>query len=518
MGLFGLAGREVSGDGGWRMISLGIDCGTQSLKTVALDVQTGKVVGSAQREYDLIAGLPPGAAEQHPQEWVDAMQATISQVVKGLGDRSGEIGAIGVSGQQHGLVALDEAGEVVRPAKLWCDTSTVAECEKIEEAVGGGERTLALAGNRILPGYTAPKIRWLQDREPENWRRTRVVMLPHDYLNFRLTGEARMEFGDASGTALLDVRTREWCEPILEATADGLRDKLPPLGSSLRSVGRVKPDLAESLGLPKDVVVSAGGGDNMMGAIGTGNVGGGVVTASLGTSGTLYASADEPVIDPAGEIAAFCDSTDRWMPLLCTMNVTLVTEMMRELFGWDHGTLDAEVAKVSPGADGLLLLPYLTGERTPSLPNGTGTLHGITNRNFKPGHLARAAMEGVTLGLGYGLRRLTELGLTPTEVRLTGGGSNSAAWRRICADIFGVPVVCLQTGEGAGLGAAVQAAWQVAVENGSDASMRDLADLCVVPDESTRVEPDAAAVERYGEAIDRTNLLRSSLVGAGLLG
>ncbi len=500
------------------MIALGIDCGTQSLKTVALDVVSGEVLRTASRTYDLIGGLPVGAAEQHPSDWVAAATGTIQELVAALGDRASEIGAIGVSGQQHGLVALDEMGDVVRPAKLWCDTSTVAECGMIEEAVGGGERALALGGNRILPGYTAPKVRWLQNHEPENWAKTRVVMLPHDYLNFWLTGEARMEFGDASGTGLLDVRTREWSEPLIDATAVGLREKLPPLGSSLRSVGRVKPELAESLDLPKDVLVSAGGGDNMMGAIGTGNLGAGVVTASLGTSGTLYASAEQPVIDPAGEIAAFCDSTDKWLPLLCTMNVTLVTELARELFGWERGEVDAEIAKVPAGAEGLLLLPYLTGERTPSLPSGTGSLLGITDRNFTAGHLARAAMEGVTLGLGYGLRRLTELGLEPTEIRLTGGGSNSAAWRRICADIFALPVVCLRTAEGAGLGAAVQAAWQAASESGSDASLRDLADHCVATDEATRVEPDAATVDLYAEKIDQASATRAALVGAGLLG
>ncbi len=499
------------------MVALGIDCGTQSLKTVALDVESGEVLKTASRPYDLIGGLPAGAAEQNPGDWVDAAAETIREVAAALGDRAAEIGAIGVSGQQHGLVALDEKGEVVRPAKLWCDTSTFAECAKIEEAVEGGERALALGGNRILPGYTAPKIRWMQDHEPENWAKTRVVMLPHDYLNFWLSGEARMEFGDASGTGLLDVRAREWCEPLVEATASGLREKLPPLGSSLRSVGRVKSELAKSLNLPKDVLVSAGGGDNMMGAIGTGNLGAGVVTASLGTSGTLYACTEQPVIDPAGEIAAFCDSTDRWLPLLCTMNVTLVTELARKMFGWERGEVDAEIAKVPAGADGLLLLPYFTGERTPSLPRGTGSLFGITDRNFTAGHLARAAMEGVTLGLGYGLRQLMELGVAPTEVRLTGGGSNSRAWRRICADVFGVPVVCLRTAEGAGLGAAVQAAWMAAAEGGSDASLRDLADHCVETDEATRVEPDGAAVEMYAEKIDRATAIRTALVEAGLL-
>src|SRR6185503_402692 len=223
------------------------------------------------------------------------------------------------------FVPLDEKGEVIRAAKLWCDTSTAPECEQIMSALGGHKKTIQAVGNAVLPGFTASKILWLKKHEPQNFKRLHTVLLPHDYLNFWLTGEKLMEFGDASGTALLDVRKRKWCLPILNAIDDELASKLPLIISSDRSSGRLQPATAKTLGLNTDVIVSAGGGDNMMGAIGTGNTRAGVITASFGTSGTIYACAEKPVVDPRGEIAAFCDSTNRWLPLLCTMNVTVAT-------------------------------------------------------------------------------------------------------------------------------------------------------------------------------------------------
>ena len=264
-----------------------------------------------------------------------------------------------------------------------------------------------------------------------------------------------MEFGDASGTALMDVRARTWCRKVCDAIDPRLMEMLPSLGSSLEPAGPLLPLLAAEWGLSPKIVVSGGGGDNMMAAIGTGNTNPGVVTASLGTSGTIFACADKPVIDSHGEIAAFCDSADHWMPLLCTMNVTVATEAFRHLFGWDHARMDAEISSVPPGADGLLFLPYLQGERTPNLPHGCGVLHGMTTSNLTPAHMARAAMAGVTLGMAYGLRRMESLGLKPTEIRLTGGGSQSPVWRQILADVFGYPVVTMESAEGAALGAAI---------------------------------------------------------------
>lgn len=495
------------------MIFLGIDCGTQSTKTIALDWDTGTILASAHQSYGFLPDLPPGAMEQDPAEWVSAADATVRKVLAELGGRRSEVRGIGVSGQQHGLVPLDKEGEVVRPAKLWCDTSTAEQCVEITRHFGGAAEVIARIGNAMLPGYTAPKILWLRQNEPANWKRTATVLLPHDYLNFWLTGRACMEYGDASGTALLNITTRDWAADVVDFIAPDLAEKLPPLQPSSKPAGTLTAKLAKEWGLSGDVVISSGGGDNMMGAIGTGNIRAGVVTASLGTSGTLYAFSESAVADPKGEVAGFCDSTDHWLPLVCTMNLTLITEHVRNLFSWDFSALDAALESVPAGAEGLLMLPYLTGERTPNLPHGTGVLHGLTISNFTPAHLARAASEAVTMGLGYGLSRFRELGVAPSEIRLTGGGSNSRVWRGICAEVFGVPVVCLRSGEGAGLGAAVQAGWTSEGSTG-------LAEICsriVALDESTRVEPNAKNTACYTGLMEKSRLLREVLHERNLL-
>jgi xylulokinase len=439
------------------MIYLGIDCGTQSTKTIALDVDSGQIIASAVQSYDVLPKLPPGHLEQNPSTWMDAVDATIKQVVNAMGSRRREVHGIGISGQQHGFVPLNRNGHVIRPAKLWCDTSTVEECDLIRAHFGGATAMIEKVGMDMLPGFTAPKILWLKRHEPENFAKLATVLLPHDYLNFRLTGKRRMEYGDASGTALMDVRKRAWARDVLDFIDPALAEKIPALRSSRKPAGTLLPELAKRWNLPGGVIVSAGGGDNMMGAIGTGNVTPGRVTASLGTSGTIYAYSEKPVVDPAGEVAGFCDSTDAWLPLVCTMNVTVATEATRELFGWSHAQLGKAIRSVPPGADGLLFLPYLQGERTPNLPRGSGVFHGLTTRTMTPAHMARATMEGVTLGLAYGLHRMRTLGIVPTEIRLTGGGSKSAIWRQICADVLGCRVVTLVEAEGAALGAAIQA-------------------------------------------------------------
>jgi xylulokinase len=439
------------------MIYLGIDCGTQSTKTIALDAETGRIIASTARAYDVLPGLPPGHLEQDPATWSNAVDETVQEIAGKLGERKKEINGIGVSGQQHGFVPFDRERKVIRPAKLWCDTSTVAECDLIRAHFGGSKEIIDKVGMDMLPGFTAPKILWLKRHEPENFAKLATVLLPHDYLNHYLTGNKYMEYGDASGTALLNVRKRDWAADVLDFIDPGLLHKMPPLLSSRQHFGQLRPPLAERWNLPANVVISAGGGDNMMGAIGTGNVAPGRVTCSLGTSGTIYAYSDQPVIDPGGEVAGFCDSTDAWLPLVCTMNVTVATEAARKLFGWSHAQMDEAIKSVPPGADGLLFLPYLQGERTPNLPRGTGVFHGLTPRTMTPAHLARATMEGVTLGLAYGLQRMRTLGISPTEIRLTGGGGNSAVWRQICADVFQCRVVTLAESEGAALGAAIQA-------------------------------------------------------------
>ncbi len=490
-------------------IYIGIDSGTQSTKAIALDLDTGKVVAEARAPHRLIQGLPVGHMEQHPQEWVAALDTTIGAVASKI-DRT-RVKGIGISGQQHGFVPLDKDGDVIRPAKLWCDTSTTEECEILTKKLGGTKAAIRKAGLAFLPGFTAPKILWLKRHEPKNYAKLRHVLLPHDYLNFYLTGVYFMEYGDASGTALMDVRKRKWSKAVINAIDPKLADYLPPLSASDAIVGTLREEIAQKYGFSSDVIVSAGGGDNMMGAIGTGNVKPGVVTASFGTSGTIYAHAEQPVVDPQGEIAAFCGSTGGWMPLLCTMNVTTVTEQVRALFNYDHTELADAVAAAPAGAGGLVMLPYLEGERTPNVPAGSGVYLGLNQQTLKPSHLARAAMEGVTMGMNYGLRRLADLGVKPREIRVTGGGAKSPIWRQIMADVFGVPVVAMVEDEGAALGGAIQAAWAMARQTRPNASIATIADKVVAKNESTRVKPDKKRHARYAKLQDVQDRLSGAL-------
>jgi len=379
---------------------IGIDSGTQSTKAVVVDLETGATIARARSPHTLIAGLPEGHMEQHPEEWVRALETVITEVA-GTIDRS-QVKGIGVSGQQHGFVPLDRKGAVIRPAKLWCDTSTVEECAWLTKALGGPKGVLRETGVPFLPGYTAPKILWLKRHEPQHFRRLRQVALPHDYLNYHLTGKLRMEYGDASGTALLDVRKRAWSERTAQLIDPDLIDWLPKVRASDQPAGILTPALTRQFGFRPGVVVSAGGGDNMMGAIGTGNVTPGVVTASFGTSGTIYAYSDEPVVDSMGEVAPFCSSTGGWLPLICTMNVTEVTEQVRHLAQLTRAGFESALASVPWSADGPIFLPYLAGERTPNLPNASGAIFGLKPGKLSAPHLARAAVEGVTLGMNYG--------------------------------------------------------------------------------------------------------------------
>ena len=494
-----------------RDLLIGIDSGTQSTKVLVVDAKDGRVLASAAQAYELIANLPPGAKEQHPHTWHEATARAIRIALRQARAVTGEVKAIGVSGQQHGFVPLDKQGEVIRPAKLWCDTSTVAECDEITEKLGGLSKTIRALGNAVLPGFTASKILWLKKHEPKNYQRLATVLLPHDYLNFWLTGQKVMEYGDASGTALLDVRKRKWSSAVIEAIDPELAGRLPLLIRSDKPAGILQASTAKLLDLNSGILVSAGGGDNMMGAIGTGNTRAGVITASFGTSGTIYACSEKPVVDPRGEIAAFCDSTNRWLPLLCTMNVTVAAEMVREDFGWSHEKFAAEVARIPAGSEGLLLLPYFEGERTPNVPDGTGVWFGINKKTFEAGHFARAATEGVTLGMNYGLRRLAELGVKPIQIRATGGGAKSKVWRQIMADIFDTEVVTLKVTEGAAYGAALQALWCWRLQQGDKISIAEITDLFVELNDGETAHPDRATTETYRELQTMQNELSLAL-------
>jgi xylulokinase len=475
---------------------VGIDLGTQSLKVLFYDFVSRKVVACESAELDLYQN-EDGAAEQQAHWWLNALHEALGKVDAPV--RASAVAA-GVSGQQHGFVPMSRSGEVLAPVKLWCDTSTLAECDEIMDAYGGAQRCIDEVGNLIVPGYTASKVRWFGKQSEELYDQMDCILLPHDYLNFYLTGERCMEAGDASGTGFLDIRDRGWSTALLQAIdADrDLSECLPPLHLEPGVIGKVRPEIAQRTGLPEGIPVSTGGGDNMMGAIGTGNVSQGKITMSLGTSGTVYAYSDEPIIDPRGEIAAFCSSTGGWLPLVCTMNCTVTTEMMRGLLGADINAFEAAVSAAPRGAEGVVTLPFFNGERTPNLPRGKACIVGLDSQNTRQANLLRSAMEGATFALRYGVDRLGELGIEATEILLTGGGAGSPTWRQAVADICNAPVTVLQQNEGASFGAALQAL--SVLEQVGQADLQSFADQHLGRDEALSCEAKSSSVNFYNEA------------------
>lgn len=479
---------------------VGLDVGTQSVKLVAYDAATRRVVATHGQSIELTAG-DDGSREQRAEWWIDAIRTCFGKL--DAATRAGVI-AIGVSGQQHGFVPLDAAGNVLAPAKLWCDTSTQLECDEIMDAVGGAQRCVELAGNPILAGYTASKLPWTRKHRPEVYQQLATIMLPHDYVNFWLTGERWMEYGDASGTGWLDVRTRRWSPEMLAAT-DPHRDltKCLPLLVEANASFTIVPAIADELRLPRHVLVSAGGGDNMMAAIGTGNVVPGILSMSLGTSGTLFAYADQPVVSGQADWAAFCSSTGGWLPLICTMNCTISTESVANAFGFSTRNGDAVMAETAPGAGGLVMLPFFNGERTPNLPNARGSLHGMDLGNFTRGNVYRAAMEGATFALRHGYDAWLTSGLQFDAIRLTGGGSHSAAWRQMVADVFGLPVEVPLQAEGAAFGAALQALWAHDCARASHTDLAAVAREHVLMAPGLSARPDSKSVSAYQSHYDQ---------------
>lgn len=488
---------------------MGIDLGTQGIKVIVYNPLTKKTLSSTSETYPLHSD-PDGAREQNAENWLAAFHSCLDAIAPEIKEN---VKAIGVSGQQHGFVPVSAGGNVLAPIKLWCDTSTQIECDEIMDKVGGADACLSLSGNAIAVGYTASKILWLKKNHPEAYRRMDSILLPHDYLNFYMTGNKTMEYGDASGTGLLNIKDKQWCGPILQAI-DGDRDLtacLPRLLEAHESAGKIKPEFALRSGLPQDAIISSGGGDNMMAAIGTGNVVEGRLTASLGTSGTLFAYADKPIMDDAGNLASFCSSTGGWLPLLCTMNCTVATERVREMIGVEVDDIEGLASTVPAGADGVLTLPYYNGERTPNLPNGKAVIFGLDTSNSSKGHLLRSAMEAAIFGLRTGLDAFSRNHMTFTEVVLTGGGSKSTLWRQITADILNLPVRVIAQDENAAFGGALQALWCIESQGGKVASLQGITDEHLACLDEKRCAPISANSKTYNDVYQRHLALVTSL-------
>ncbi len=445
---------------------IGVDIGTTGAKTLIIS-ETGDVVASAAVEYPLY--MPhPNWSEQDPQDWwcatVQSVQAALAQAK--VAPR--EVKGLGLTGQMHGLVLLDKDGHVLRPAILWNDQRTGAECQWITERIGFS-RLMELVCNPALPGFTAPKIVWVREHEPQVYEQVAHILLPKDYIRYRLTGEFATEVSDASGMLLLDMRQRAWSDGMLHAL-DIPGGWLPTCYESPVISGRVTEVAAQATGLPLGLPVVGGGGDQAAQAVGSGIVRGGLVSATIGTSGVIFAHTDEMRVEPQGRLHAFCHAVPgKWhvMGVMLSAGGSLrwfrdalgqPEKTVAELIGRDpYELLTEEAERVPPGSEGLVFLPYLTGERTPYPdPNARGAFIGLTVRHTKA-HLARAVLEGVAFGLRDSLELLKGLGQSVTQVRASGGGARSELWQQILADVFGVELVTLNITEGASYGAALLA-------------------------------------------------------------
>ncbi len=494
---------------------LGLDVGTSGTKAVVVD-EKGKVLSSAMAEYPLSSPHPLWS-EQDPADWWRGSQAAIRQAVADAKVAPDEIIGIGLTGQMHGSVFLDKQDAVIRPALLWNDQRTADECAEITRRVGA-ERLIELAGNPALTGFQSSKILWLRNHEPKNFERVARVLLPKDYVRLCLTGESATDASDAAGTLLLDLKTRDWSSEILEKLDLPLA-WLPRVYEGPEITGALMPAVAEALGLPAGIPVIAGGGDNAAAAVGTGIVRGGIVSSSIGTSGVVFAHSEAPVFDPQGRLHTFCHAVPgkyhlmavtlsaggsfRW--LRDTLREAMQTFGRSSTLELDYDQLTNAAADVPPGAEGLVFLPYLTGERTPHLdPLARGAFVGLTVRHTAA-HLVRAVMEGVTFSMRDGLDIMRGLGLSIEQVRATGGGARSALWQQMQADIYGSEVVTLAAEEGPAYGAALLAGVGSGIFAGVEAAARQCVSI------KTSAQPDPSYQEKYQRVYEVYRGLYASL-------
>jgi xylulokinase len=454
---------------------LGIDVSTTGAKALLIDGK-GAVVASATTALTLQTPKPLWS-EQDPREWWTGTAASIRKALGDAGARGEEVAAVGLTGQMHGLVLLDARREVLRPAILWNDQRTAAECVEVERRVGRRE-LIREAGNVALTGFTAPKILWVRRHEPEVYARAKLVLLPKDYLRLRLTGEAATDKADGSGTMLFELEARSWSKRVLEAL-EIPAEWLPPAFEGPERTGSVTTEAAAETGLKPGTPVMAGGGDQAAGAVGAGAVRPGVVSLTLGTSGVIFATTESALVEPEGRLHAFCHAVPgKWHFMGVTLSAAGSLQWYRDTLAprQSFAELVAEAEKAPAGSEGLLFLPYLSGERTPYPdPLARGGFVGLTLRHTRA-HLTRAVLEGVAFSMKdcFGLLQGAGLG-SVSEVRIAGGGARGALWRKVVASALGLPMLTVNSTEGAAYGAALLAgtgagAWP-SVEAACDATI-----------------------------------------------
>jgi xylulokinase len=493
---------------------LGIDVGTGGTRAVVLN-EEGRVVASATDEHAPFASPQTGWAEQDPADWWRACKGAVRAVLKQDGISADEIAGIGLTGQMHGTVLLDEGGRVLRPALIWCDQRTDAQCRALTERVGA-ERLIELTLNPALTNFSLTKMLWVREHEPELWAHVRSFLLPKDYVRFRLTGERATDVADASGTLLLDVTRRRWSEEMLAATE--LDEKLlPAVYESPEVCGRVSAEGAAETGLREGTPVVAGAGDQAAGAVGMGIVRPGMVSATIGTSGVVFAATAKPSLDSFGRVHTFCHAIpERWHVMGVTQAAGLSLRWFRDRFGTatedrrdPYERLSEEAESAPPGSDGVLWAPYLMGERTPHLdPFARAALVGLTAGHTRS-HVIRAILEGVAFSLRDTLTIFEEMHVPVERIRLGGGGARSPLWRQIQADVYGRAVEIVEAEEGGAYGAALLAGVGGGLWQDVDAACEAVVRVAV------RVESDTATAALMNRRYEMFRALYPALRAIG---
>ena len=498
-------------------IFLGIDIGTSGTKTLAMR-EDGVILAKDTVEYPLYTPQP-GWSEQDPEDWWQATVNSVQAVLKKGSFAPGDVSGIGLSGQMHGSVFLDDSDDVIRPALLWNDQRTQDECDDIESAVGGRASLIELVSNPALTGFTAPKILWLRKNEPQNFERTRKVLLPKDYVRFRLTGEYATEVSDASGTLLLDVKNRVWCDPLLDRLQLE-KSLLPEVYESEVVSGKLCEIAAQALGLRTGVSVVGGAGDQAAGAVGNGIVRDGVISATMGTSGVVFAHSEEVQTDPDGRVHTFCHAVSgKWHVMGVVLSAGGSLQWYRNQFGEMETALasgmgteayelmTASAAQAPAGSEGLFFLPYLTGERTPHCdPYARAAWIGLSLRHGRS-HMIRSVMEGATYAMRDCLEIIKGMSIPVSEVRVSGGGARSRFWRQLQADIYGQDVCVTNSDEGPAYGVALLAA----TGTGAYSHVAEACEATI--DVTGTTASDAAAKAAYDRAYPSYGKLYASLKG-----
>jgi xylulokinase len=493
---------------------LGIDIGTSGTRCIIID-EGGTIEGSAIKEYPL-STPKPGWAEQNPMDWYDATISTMKEVLKSSKIDGSNVKAIGLSGQMHSSVFLDKDNNVIRPALLWCDQRTEPQCQKIYN-IFGYENFIRLSYNKALPGFTSPKILWLRENEPENYKKVAKILLPKDYIRFMISGAYATEVSDASGMLLMDIKNRIWSEEIL----DGLKINLSFLADIYESPqisAYLDEKTAKLTGLIKGTPIAGGGGDNAAGNVGSGIIKQGFSSDSIGTSGVVFAHSDKPVYDPEGRLHSFCHAVPgKWHLMGVTLAAAGSQKWYYDSFGPSrliekerpdlkkYKLLDAQASKVKPGSEGLIFLPYLTGERTPYADAAArGVFFGMSYLHTQ-NHFVRAIMEGVAFSQLDCLNLMGEIGVKPEKIVLIGGGSKSKIWKEIICDTFERPVITLKNEEGPAFGAALLSGVGCGIYN----SVEDAVGKAVK--QLTELKPDESNFKSYRKSYEIYRSLYASL-------